>query len=121
VKYIQVLLIIFCLGIFLIPKDNFYAQASQESCCKADSKKESCCEKNHDNHNDSKDSKEKSSCKDDCCSFCMTCHTFVENLSAKPIFIDYSIFATDRNVSFHYSDPYISNNLKDIWQPPKLG
>jgi len=120
VKYVQVLLLIFCLGIFLIPKDNFYAQASQENCCKSDSKKDNCCTKTHDNHQKSNDHKGKS-CKDDCGSFCMTCHSFIENLSAKSVFIDHSLFATDRNLQFHYSDPYISNHLKDIWQPPKLG
>ena len=50
----------------------------------------------------------------------MTCHTFVENLSAKTIFFDYSIFKTNKSLQFHYSDPYISDRLKDIWQPPKL-
>jgi len=117
VKYIQIIALIFCLGIFLIPKDNFYAQASQENCCKTDSKADSCCNKDHSDH-DKKDGK--SSCNDDCCSFCMTCHTFVENLSAKTIFFDYSIFKTNKSLQFHYSDPYISDRLKDIWQPPKL-
>ncbi|MBW7675522.1 hypothetical protein [Chryseobacterium chendengshani] len=113
----KVLLIIFCLGIFLIPKDNFYAQASQENCCKTDSKTDDCCNKDHSNH-DKKDGK--SSCNDDCCSFCMTCHTFVENISNKAIFFDYSDYYADNNLRFQYSDPYISNSLKDIWQPPKL-
>lgn len=116
-KYIQVLLIIFCLGIFLIPKDNFYAQAPQ-NCCKTDSKADSCCDKDYDS-NDKKDGK--SSCSDDCCSFCMTCHTFVENLSAKTVFFNHSPFKTDRKLEFQYSDPHISDSLKDIWQPPKLG
>lgn len=118
VKHIQVLLIIFCLGIFLIPKDNFYAQASQENCCNKESKIHSCCDKDHDSH-DKKD--DKSSCNHDCCSFCVTCHTVVENLSAKTVFFNHSPFKTDRKLEFQYSDPHISDSLKDIWQPPKLG
>jgi hypothetical protein len=118
VKYIQILLIIFCLGIFLIPKDNFYAQASQENCCKTDSKKHSCCDKEHSNHG-KKDSK--SSCNDDCCSFCATCSNFVENLAAKTVFFNHTPFKTDKKLEFQYSDPHISDSLKDIWQPPKLG
>ncbi|MCU7614342.1 hypothetical protein N0B16_07820 [Chryseobacterium sp. GMJ5] len=117
-KQFQILIIVFCLGIFLIPKDNFYAQASQENCCKSDVKTESCCDKNHQDH-DKKD--HKSSCNDDCCSFCMTCHTFVESLSSKNFFPEISYFSADRTVQFQYSDPYISDRLKDIWQPPKLG
>lgn len=117
-KHLQFLIIVLCLGIFLIPKDNFYAQASQENCCKSESKTESCCDKNHDSH-DKKD--ENSSCNDDCCSFCMTCHTFVENFSSKSIFPEIALFQTDQHLQFQYSDPYISDRLKDIWQPPKLG
>ena len=117
-KYIQVLLIVFCLGIFLIPKDNFYAQASQENCCKTGDKEDSCCEKDHSKH-DEKDGE--SSCKDDCCSYCMTCHTFVENISSKTVVFNYSPFKTEKKLDFPYSNPYISNSLKDIWQPPKLG
>ncbi|MCD0478587.1 hypothetical protein LPB90_08965 [Chryseobacterium sp. LC2016-29] len=119
-KPIQLLLIIFCLGIFLIPKDNFYAQASQEICCKAESKK-SCCEKSHDNH-DSKNSKsDHKSCNDDCCSFCMTCNTFVENNLTKNSISEISSFKTISKIQVQYADPYISNGLKEIWQPPKLG
>lgn len=51
----------------------------------------------------------------------MTCHTFVENLSAKTLFFNHSPFKTERKLEFQYSDPHISNSLKDIWQPPKLG
>ena len=114
-KHIQVLLIIFCLGIFLIPKDNFYAP--QENCCKTGTKKHSCCEKDHSNRGNKED---KSSCKDECCSLCVTCTNFVENLAAKILFFNHSPFKTDKKLEFQYSDPYISDSLKDIWQPPKL-
>ncbi len=122
-KYIQVLLIIFCLGVFLIPKDNFYDQASQENCCKTDSKTSGCCEKNKHDHNTSKNNKknDKSSCNDDCCSFCAACNNFVENLAAKTVFFNHYPFKTNKKLEFQYSDPYISDSLKDIWQPPKLG
>ena len=119
-KPIQLLLIIFCLGIFLIPKDNFYAQASKENCCKSESKM-SCCEKSHDNHN-SKDGKSKhKSCNDDCCSSWMTCKTFVENNFAKNNTWGIPSFKTISKIQVQYADPYISNGLKEIWQPPKLG
>lgn len=116
-KQLQVLLIVFCLGIFLVPKDNFYAQISQENCCKTDSKADNCCDKDHNSHNKN----EKSSCNDDCCSSCMTCCTFVENISGEAIFVEISLFQTDKNIQFQYSDPYFSDSLEDIWQPPKLG
>ena len=89
-----------------------------ENCCKKDSKANSCCDKDHDNH-DTKDGK--SSCNDDCCSSCATCHIVVENFSSKTVFFNHSSFKTDRKLEFQYSDPHISDSLKDIWQPPKLG
>jgi len=120
VKPLQLILIIFCLGLFLIPKDNFYAQASQENCCKTESKTKSCCDKNKSSH-DSDSKKEQKSCKDDCCSFCMTCHTFVENNFAKNNFWEISSFKSISKIQVQYADPYLSNGLKEIWQPPKLG
>lgn len=120
-KPIQLLSIIFCLGIFLIPKDNFYAQASQENCCKTESNINSCCEKDHSDHNSQDSKKDHKSCNDDCCSFCMTCHTFVENHFAKDNFWQISSFESILKIQVQYSDPYISNGLKEIWQPPKLG
>ncbi|AYN00585.1 hypothetical protein EAG08_09900 [Chryseobacterium sp. 3008163] len=117
-KYTQFLLIIFCLGIFLIPKNNFYTLTSQENCCNTESNTHSCCEKDDDSH-DKKNGE--SSCNDDCCSLCMTCHNFVENLSAKTLFFNHTPFKTDKSLEFQYSDPHISDSLKDIWQPPKLG
>jgi hypothetical protein len=38
-KLFHILAIVFCLGIFLVPKDSFYAQSMQETCCKAESGK----------------------------------------------------------------------------------
>ncbi|KQT22059.1 hypothetical protein ASG31_01585 [Chryseobacterium sp. Leaf404] len=120
-KPIQLLLIIFCLGIFLIPKDDFYAQVSQENCCKTESKNKSCCGKEKENHHSSDSKKEHQSCKDDCCSTCATCHTFVENSFAKSNFWEIPTFSTIQKIQFQYADPFISNSLEEIWQPPKLG
>lgn len=111
----QLLLIIFCLGIFLIPKDNFYAQASQENCCKTE-KTNSCCD-NHDNHSQ-KDGK---SCNDDCCSVCLVCTNLVEINYFKDSWVQFPAFENIAKIRFQYSDPYISNSLEEIWQPPKLG
>jgi len=51
----------------------------------------------------------------------MTCHTFVENHFAKDNFWQISSFENILKIQVQYSDPYISNGLKEIWQPPKLG
>jgi len=118
VKPFRFLFIILCLGIFLIPKDNFYAQVSQENCCKTESKTKSCCDTEGDHSKESK--KEHQSCNDDCCSFCMTCHTFLENNFSKDNFGEFTSFPTITKIQVQYIDPFISDSLKEIWQPPKL-
>lgn len=117
-KQLNIIIIIFCLGIFLVPKDNFYAQASQENCCKTGSESSNCCT---DKHQSSKENSKKDSCNDDCCSFCMTCHSFIENFSSKTSIAEFSPFKINKNLHFSYADPHLSNGLKEIWQPPKLG
>jgi hypothetical protein len=32
-----------------------------------------------------------------------------------------SYYKTNKNLQFQYSDPHISDRLKEIWQPPKIG
>jgi hypothetical protein len=122
VKLIQLILIILCLGIFLIPKDNFYTQISQENCCKSESGMD-CCKNNH-NKQDSKDNhhkkEQKSSCNDDCCSTCLACYTFIETPFSKSLQLEYSYYKSNKNSQFEYSDPYLSSRLKEIWQPPKI-
>ncbi|MBQ0151758.1 MAG: hypothetical protein KBS61_02545 [Chryseobacterium sp.] len=115
-KNLQFILIIFCLGLFLIPKDNFYAQASQENCCS--SKSSDCCKSDQDSNHKSSS---KNTCNDDCCSFCMTCHSFIENFSIQPTIALLSYFSPNKDLHYTYANPYLSDGLKEIWQPPKLG
>nr|WP_315030399.1 hypothetical protein [uncultured Chryseobacterium sp.] len=118
-KLFQILTIVFCLGIFLIPKDSFYAQSMQQTCCKEDSKKGDCC-KNHSSKNHKEDQKN-SSCNDDCCSTCIACFSFIETPFSKNIRLELSYYKANKNPHFQYSDPYLSDRLKEIWQPPKIG
>jgi hypothetical protein len=108
------------LGIFLIPKDNFYAQNMQETCCKSDSEM-SCCKNNHKEHSkDNHQKEQKSSCNDDCCSTCAAFYTFIETPFSKSLQFEYSFYKSNKNLQFEYSDPHISGRLKEIWQPPKI-
>ncbi|KAA0126850.1 hypothetical protein FY557_15575 [Chryseobacterium sp. SN22] len=123
-KLFQIITLIFCLGIFLVPKDNFYAQNRQETCCKNDSEM-SCCKKDHQHQQHSKENHgkqgKKSSCNDDCCSTCVTCYNYIETPYAKNPQAEIPYYQSDKNLPFEYSDPYLSGRLKEIWQPPKIG
>ncbi|MCT2563241.1 hypothetical protein [Chryseobacterium herbae] len=121
-KLFHILAVIFCLGIFLVPKDSFYSQSMQDTCCKEKSEKSDCC-KNHTSK-DSKDHKNhdtKSSCNDDCCSTCVACYTYIETPFSKNLHFELSYYKANKNPQFHYSPPHLSDRLKEIWQPPKIG
>ncbi|MGL6129477.1 hypothetical protein BBI01_15630 [Chryseobacterium artocarpi] len=119
-KLFHILAIVFCLGIFLVPKDSFYTQSMQDTCCKAESKKSDCC-KNHSSKKDGKDDSKQSSCNDDCCSSCVVCYTFIETPFSKNLRLELSYYKTNKNPQFQYSAPHLSDRLKEIWQPPKIG
>ncbi|WP_241485953.1 hypothetical protein [Chryseobacterium angstadtii] len=110
---------VFFLGIFLVPKDGFYSQPMKDTCCKAKSEKSDCC-KNHSSEC-SKDHKTKSSCNDDCCSSCATCYTYIETPFSKNLHFELSYYKTNKNPQFQYVAPHLSDRLKEIWQPPKIG
>jgi hypothetical protein len=120
-KLFQIITVIFCLGIFLIPKDNFYAQNMQENCCKKNAEM-SCCKKDHSQNSENNHHKkeQKSNCNDDCCSTCLACYTFIETPFSKSLQLEYSYYKSNKNSQFQYSDPYLSSRLKEIWQPPKI-
>ena len=118
----QLILMIFCLGIFVFPKQNFNAQVAQSSCCEAQKDTSDCCKKDEKKsdscHHDSKKEKD---CKDNCTT-CKTCSSgFVfsvvlnnfDNKLRKPIF-------TINNQFSYYSQSPLARTF-NIWQPPKLG
>lgn len=118
-KLFQILTIVFCLGVFLIPKDNFYLKSAQETCCKQSSRTEDCC-KNHQSAPKNEHEKSKSSCNDDCCSTCVACFTYLETPFSKNFQLELSCYKANKKLPFHYSDPHLSDRLKEIWEPPKI-
>ncbi|RNA60857.1 hypothetical protein D1631_02345 [Chryseobacterium nematophagum] len=117
-KLFQILILTFCLGIFLIPKGQFYVQNMTETCCKNDQKSKNCC-KDHSSHNKETNHK-KTSCNENCSTLCITCYTFIESPFSESFFLELSYYKANKNLQFQYSDPHISDRLKEIWQPPKI-
>ncbi|MCW3160491.1 hypothetical protein OH806_04335 [Chryseobacterium sp. WLa1L2M3] len=75
-----------------------------------------CCK---DNHKESTQGKK--SCTDDCCTICISCYTFIETPFSKNLYLEFSYYKANKNLQFEYSDPHLSDSLKEIWQPPKIG
>lgn len=122
-RRIYLLMMLFCLGIMIYPKQNFSVEVAKISCCDASAKEDHCgdkssekehnCEKNNHKSGDKK-------CNDKCAS-CHTCAGFFtgffikdyESTISNPIFLGYK--------NFGYAFPNFLNQSANIWQPPKLG
>ncbi len=119
-KKVQLILMIFCLGIFVVPKQIFFAENKEMSCCNKENPTKSCCDK--EKSSPCKDSKNKHhSCDGNCtnCVFCSTSIVFLgvefqnllEKISQKHI---------SNKVENFYLQPSLSQLPKKIWQPPKI-
>lgn len=119
-RKLHILIVIFCLGIFIMPKQNFFAQLMQQDCCSTSASGD-CCPAPE---NDSKPchGKEKKSCGGDCTS-CKSCSTTTVFASIAPDIkvTDNSTAAGDSSKSFCYLSPEFTDRAAKIWQPPKIG
>lgn len=117
-KKIQVILMLFCLGIFILPKQLITFQKSEMTCNISSSKNDCCKDTQHNNHNNSE---KKENCGDDCYS-CGTCHTFA--VFSYPFLKDNDQDLRKIPVTkekFTYVTPDFSDVYSKIWQPPKIG
>lgn len=119
-KNFQILMMIFCLGIFVFPKQNILVANEKADCCKTE---KNCCDKNktenkdcHSNENDKK------SCEGNCANCHSCCTSIVLSLENKNNF-EAIIFQnlTSNKVENFYMQPHFSTLFISIWQPPKIG
>lgn len=117
-KKIQILIMIFCLGIFIFPKQNFFSVNEKSDCCKTE---KSCCDKSEKKPCHGKENNKKS-CEGNCAS-CHSCgSTVVFNLENKNISEDaIHIEFYSPKVENLYLQPHLSSLFNSIWQPPKIG
>ncbi len=117
---LHILIVFFCLGIFIVPKQNLFAQLLQQDCCSVSSSGD-CCPSPE---NDSKPCHggEKKSCGGDCTS-CKSCSTTTVFASIAPDLkvTDNAVAAADSSKGFCYLSPELSDSAAKIWQPPKIG
>lgn len=117
-KNIQILIMIFCLGIFIFPKQNFFYTSEKSDCCKTEKK---CCDKS-EKKTCHKEQKGKKSCEGNC-SNCQSCSTTVVlSFENKNILkLENNPANITKKVENIYLQPYISSLFISIWQPPKIG
>lgn len=117
-KKIQILMMIFCLGIFIFPKKNFIAANENSDCCKTE---KNCCDKSEKKPCHGKENNKKS-CEGSCSNCHSCCSTVVFNFENKTTFetILNQKF-TSKKVENFYLQPHLSSLFISIWQPPKIG
>ncbi|MCC2590537.1 hypothetical protein [Chryseobacterium sp. MFBS3-17] len=110
---------IFALGLFVVPKQIFFAQSAQMSCCQTEKTETSGC--HSDQQEQSCHDTQDQNCTTNCTS-CGACHFTVAYFYGHPTT---HINSEIRNISsaaeFTYITPDISDILSKIWQPPKIG
>lgn len=119
-KKFQIVLMIFCLGIFIFPKQIFVVEKNEMSCCKKEKPSTDCCGKTEKSA-PCKDSKNKSHSCDGNCSNCSSCAFTIVFIGGE---ILCSELKTQNNISNKvekiYLQPNFSKLSKAIWQPPKI-
>ena len=117
-KKIQILTLIFCLGIFIFPKQSIFVDSEKQDCCKTE---KNCCGKSEKKSCHSKKN-DKKSCEGNCANCHSCCSTLVFNLENKTILdFDKNQKFTSKKVESFYLQPHFSSLFVSIWQPPKIG
>lgn len=121
-RKLQFILMIFCLGIFVFPKQNFNVQFAQNTCCESQKQSSDCCKhsekKSKSCHHESKKEKD---CKDDCTTCKMCSPGFVFSATQSGFKNELSKSFSDSKNQFSYNLNFWSTEIFNIWQPPKLG
>lgn len=116
-KQLQMVFMVFCLGIFLFPRQTVMLQSQEMNCCQKEQPSKDCCskaspeEKKQDQH----------SCEGNCAD-CSGCSVPVVFLSAnlQPLSFRKGVQISQK-VENLYLQPHVSVPCPSIWQPPKIG
>ncbi|MBW8362410.1 MAG: hypothetical protein K0M56_09530 [Kaistella sp.] len=120
-KKFQILLLMLCLGIFILPKQIVDAQTPEISCCEKESSQKDCCKTEKEPKKPCHENEENS-----CEGNCTKCHTCTIS------FVFFGItsggkttqllnFISLKKEKYTYLTPEFSTSDSKIWQPPKIG
>ena len=121
IKPFILIILLLGVGIFMLPKDVFFAQEPTANCCQTESKAKKCCAAS-EKPSPCQDAQNKSHSCDGQCNHCSV-NTFsavfiAEQAYCSPIKILPSVSQKVENI---YLNPQFSSLSKAIWQPPKIG
>lgn len=120
-KRLQIVLMVFCLGVFIFPKQMVPAENTEMPCCKTEKTTKNCCGKSEKSAPCHDSKKQSHSCDSNCnnCSSCSFTVVFIGvNVSLDEFKIPQKI---SNKVETFYLQPNFSTLSKAIWQPPKIG
>lgn len=120
-KRFHILILMLCLGIFVIPKQIVGAQTPEISCCEKESSQKDCCKTEKEPKKPCHEN-EKKSCEGNCtnCHSCTVSFVFfgIPPAVKKTILLS---FYSRKKEKFTYLTPEFSTSDAAIWQPPKIG
>lgn len=121
-KHLKIIVMIFALGMFIVPNQLLFAQKTETSCCNKEKSEKDCCGSSKKSEPCHDGSQKSQSCNSNCtkCSSCSVNLVFLGEETKQSI-EEISNHAISKKVENFYFDPYLSQLSISIWQPPKIG
>lgn len=115
---LHTILLILCMGIFIMPKQLLSTPSNTMECCeKRDSSVQSC----HKEKDKTPAHSHEAGCTGSCCAACGVCSVTVSPALAADLFQPpVNKKFTAEAAKTPYTSPFFSFYLKEIWQPPKI-
>lgn len=112
------MLMIFCLGFFIIPKQSLFSSSTTMECCEMQNKGMENC--HQDQNSQGSHSQQDHNCTASCTACGVCSLTITPALSAEVFLAPLSKKFNTNAVKTPYKTPFVSFCLKEIWQPPKI-
>ncbi len=121
-KHLKIIVMIFALGMFIVPNQMLFAQNTETACCTTEKSEKDCCSASKKSSPCHDTSKKSQSCNSNCakCTSCSLSVVFLGEETDKSLG-EISSHAISNKVENFYLDPYLSQLSIAIWQPPKIG
>ena len=121
-KHLKIIVMIFALGMFIVPNQMLFAQNTETTCCAKEKAEKDCCSSSKKSNPCHDTSKKSQSCNNNCtkCNSCSLNIVFIGEETDKSIG-ELSPHTISNKVENFYLDPYFSQLSIAIWQPPKIG
>lgn len=115
---LQFLMLILCMGLFIVPKQLLSAPSQTMECCQQHKSSTKTC---HNDKNTSSKPGKDAGCAGNCCTFCGICSvSATPAMASEPFGGPVKRKFVSNAAKTPYKSAFFSIHLMDIWQPPKI-